>query len=166
MAEPVIPDNWTWAAKPLAPCDVVIVDVDGVIADGWHRQDYLRNGRRDWRGFFAAAIDDTPIEGAAELLGAFSPDVGVVLLTARPHTLFDITLAWLREHGFRWDLLIMRHRSDGGLSSAEFKLRSVHELLTHDFAPQLALDDDRSNVEMFRRAQVPALYVHSGYYDE
>lgn len=159
------PGNWTWATDVLRSGPIVVVDVDGVIADGWHRQHYLRGGQSDWHGFFAAAADDTPIAGAAEMLRVMSPDVGVVLLTARPHTLYEITLDWIRTHRFRWDALIMRARSDGGLSSPDFKKRSLHELRDHGYEPLLALDDDQRNIDMFRDEAVPALYVHSGYYE-
>jgi hypothetical protein len=29
----------------------------------------------------------------------------------------------------------------------------------------LALEDDPRNVEMFRKAGVPTIYIHSGYYE-
>lgn len=143
----------------------MLVDVDGVIADGWHRQHFLQNGQRDWKNFFANAGDDAPIDGSVALTQQFDPAVSVVLLTARPHDLHDITVDWVAEHGHRWDLLIMRDRSDGRLSSPKFKQRSVHELQARGFAPQLALDDDQRNIDMFRAEGLPALYLHSGYYE-
>jgi hypothetical protein len=59
----------------------------------------------------------------------------------------------------------MRHRNDGGLSSPQFKQRSVHELRERGFEPQLAIDDDQRNIAMFRSETVPSLYLHSGYYE-
>ena len=35
----------------------------------------------------------------------------------------------------------------------------------HGFDLQLAIEDDRRNVEMFRKEGVPCIYFHSGYYD-
>ena len=143
----------------------MLVDVDGVIADGWHRQHFLQNGQRDWKNFFANAFGDTPIDGSVALTRQFDADTTVVLLTARPHNLHTITVDWVREHGHRWDLLIMRHRSDGGLSSPKFKQRSVTELRERGFDPQLAIDDDQRNIDMFRGEAIPSLYLHSGYYE-
>jgi len=99
------------------------------------------------------------------MLDVFDEQLCLVLLTARPHNLHGVTLSWLQAHRFRWDLLIMRERSDGGLSSPEFKRRSVHELRERDFDLRLALDDDRRNIEMFKDENISALYVHSGYYE-
>ena len=160
-----VPDNWTWAADPIAPGPSVLVDVDGVIADGWHRQHFLQQDKPDWKNFFANAFGDTPIDGSAALTQSFDPTTAVILLTARPHNLHDITLDWITEHDYRWDALIMRARSDGGLSSPEFKRRSVHELRDRGFTPQLAIDDDRRNIDMFRAEAIPSLYLHSGYYE-
>ena len=159
------PENWTWAAEPIAAGPCVLVDVDGVIADGWHRQHFLQNGQKDWKSFFAHAFGDTPIDGSVALTQQFDSDTVVVLLTARPHNLHTITVDWAREHGHRWDLLIMRHHSDGGLSSPSFKQRSVHQLRERGFEPQLAIDDDQRNVDMFRGETIPSLYLHSGYYE-
>ena len=159
------PENWTWSdgVVPAGPC--VLVDVDGVIADGWHRQHFLQNGQKDWKNFFANAFADTPIDGSIALTKNFDPGTIVVLLTARPHNMHTMTLKWLADHGHRWDLLIMRHRSDGGLSSPKFKQRSVQELRDRSYEPQLAIDDDQRNVDMFRSEAIPTLYLHSGYYE-
>jgi len=160
-----VPENWTWADSPVPSGPCVLVDVDGVIADGWHRQHFLQNGKRDWKNFFANAFGDSPIPGSVALTQQFDPAVSVVLLTARPYTLHDITVDWITAHGYRWDLLIMRAPSDSGISSPDFKKRSVLELQDCGFAPQLAVDDDQRNIDMFRNAGLPALYLHSGYYE-
>jgi len=160
-----VPDNWTWSDQPVRSDACVLVDVDGVIADGWHRQHFLQNGNRNWKDFFAAADGDTPIDGSHALTHQFDAETAVVLLTARPHNLHSITVDWVRQHGYRWDLLIMRHRSDGGLSSPQFKQRSVRELRDRGFEPRLAIDDDQRNVDMFRGEGIPSLYLHSGYYE-
>lgn len=159
------PENWTWADGPIAAGPCVLVDVDGVIADGWHRQHFLQDGKRDWKNFFANAFADSPIEGSVEMTHDFDEGTAVVFLTARPHNLHEVTVEWIQEHGYRWDVLIMRHRSDGGLSSPKFKRRSVDELIERGFDPQLAIDDDQRNIDMFSDAGLPVRYVHSGYYE-
>ncbi|MEM7096474.1 MAG: hypothetical protein AAF567_25950 [Actinomycetota bacterium] len=159
------PANWTWADGPVEAGPCVLVDVDGVIANGWHRQHFLQNGRRDWKNFFANAGGDSPIEGSVALLDQFSADLVVVLLTARPDNLRATTLGWLGEHGYRWDLLIQRGPGDRRYSSPDFKRRCVGDLRERGFEPQLALDDDQRNVDMFRDEDIETLYIHSGYYE-
>lgn len=159
------PPNWTWQSQPVAPGPAVLVDVDGVIANGWHRQHHLQGAKKDWKSFFAEADLDDPIEGSVELLTQFAHGLTIVLLTSRPDYLRQITIDWVRRHDYRWEVLVMRGHRDGALSSPEFKRRSLDELRGHGFVPQLALDDDRRNIDMFRDEGVPSLYIHSGYYE-
>jgi hypothetical protein len=58
----------------------------------------------------------------------------------------------------------MRSAGDRDWAS-EYKRRVVGDLRTAGYEPQLAVEDDRRNVDMFHRAGIPCLYVHSGYYD-
>ena len=157
------PENWTWADGPVEPGPCAVIDVDGVLADGWHRQRFLQNGKKDWKNFFANAYQDTPIEGSIELLESLAPTV--VLLTSRPDNLRSVTLEWLAKHGYRWELLVMRGPQDRRYSSPDFKRRSLEAIQGYGFEPLFAMDDDQRNIDMFRSTGLPALYVHSGYYE-
>jgi hypothetical protein len=87
-----------------------------------------------------------------------------VLLTGRPVRTREATLTWLAEHGYRWDLLVMKE--DGDLRRTHLaKREAVTALREAGFPPVLALDDEPGNVEMYRVEGVPCLYIHSGYYD-
>ena len=88
----------------------------------------------------------------------------VILLTARPIRVRRQTMDWLGRHPVRWDLLVMRDEDDW-TSSHTFKRTELRDLQRRGFEIRLAVDDDPRNVEMYRRAEVPALYFHSGYYD-
>ena len=76
----------------------------------------------------------------------------------------DLTLTWLDDHGLRWDLLVMRPTRERA-PAVVFKRDVVDELREQGFVLELALEDDPRNRDMYRRAGVPCLYVHSGYYD-
>jgi hypothetical protein len=92
------------------------------------------------------------------------PSLQVVLLTARPARVQPQTHGWLGRYALRWDLLIMRDFGDYD-SSRSFKQRTVDQLRAYGFDLRLGFEDDRRNVEMFRAAGVPCVYIHSGYYD-
>lgn len=140
-------------------------DIDGVLADASARQHHLTGpGRRDWQAFFRAAGSDVVIEELARLAELIDPVYTLVLLTARPTTILDLTVGWLTEHGVRWDLLVMRPEADYR-SSPDAKRMAVHELRAHGFDLLLAVDDDRRNVDMFHAEGIPCIYIHSGYYD-
>jgi hypothetical protein len=159
-----LPEHWTWRDGPVEPGPGVVVDIDGVLSDASTRQHYIEAPRANWRAFFDACGDDPVIEEVRRLLDLLSPELRILLLTARPHRVHELTEAWLRHYQIRWDLLIMRPWGDYDLSR-DFKQSTVWELRSAGFDLRLAFEDDRRNVEMFRSEGIPCLYVHSGYYD-
>ena len=142
-------------------------DLDGVLANGDHRQHLLQpraGGRKDWKTFFARAGEDAVIEEMARLTLLIDRSLTRVLLTARPTSIEDITLAWLDRFHLAWDLLVMR--PDGEFAPSPVAKRSaVDELRAYGFDVLLAFDDDRRNVDMFHDAGIPCVYIHSGYYE-
>jgi uncharacterized HAD superfamily protein len=158
------PDNWNWRDGPVEPGRAAVVDIDGVLSDAAGRQHYLESPRQDWRAFFDACGEDPVIEEMKVLLDLLDADLRIVLLTARPERLHHLTEAWLRRYQIRWDVLIMRGWGDYEMSR-DSKQATVGELRHYGFDLQLAFEDDRRNVEMFRREGVPCVYFHSGYYD-
>lgn len=158
------PDNWNWRDGPVEAGPAAVVDIDGVLSDAAGRQHYLESPRQDWRAFFDACGEDPVIEEMKVLLDLLDADLRIVLLTARPERLHHLTEAWLRHYQIRWDVLIMRGWGDYEMSR-DFKQATVGELRHFGFELRLAFEDDRRNVEMFRREGVPCVYFHSGYYD-
>jgi hypothetical protein len=148
----------------LEPGPAVVFDVDGVLSDAGTRQHFIERGRRDWHAFFEACGEDPLIEDVARLMDLLDADLQIVLLTGRPLRVQPQTLAWLERYKLRWDLLIMRHVGDYS-AAREFKQDTVYDLRAAGFDLQLAFEDDRRNLEMFRAEGVPCIYIHSGYYD-
>ena len=162
MTENAVPSHWRWRGEPIKGGPAVIVDVDGVISDGSNRQ-HLAQARR-WDEFFAGCPDDPPLEATVALVNSLSSHITVVLLTARPWHLLNDTVAWLKTHQVRWDLLILRP-PNSGVRSRAYKAAEVDNLRQHGFDLLYALEDDPRNVEMYAEANVPCVYIHSGYYD-
>ena len=141
-------------------------DVDGVLSDATHRQHFLEGPGMYWDSFFQACGEDPLIVETARMGQLLDASYRVVLLTARPIRVRPQTLRWLGVHAdaVRWDLLIMRDEDDWG-SSRSYKAGVLRDLQGLGFDVQLALEDDPRNVEMFRKAGVPTIYIHSGYYE-
>ncbi len=156
--------NWCWRDQPLSPGRAIVFDLDGVLSDASRRQHYLDRPFSDWEAFFSACGDDELIDEVARLLEVLEPELGIVLLTARPIRVQPQTLGWLDRYQLRWDLLVMRDFGDYG-ASREFKRRSVSELRRYGFELCLAFEDDIRNYEMFHAEGVPCIYIHSGYYE-
>ena len=138
--------------------------MDGVLSDASQRQHFLDGPLQYWEKFFAACGEDAPIVEALEMARLLDPSVVVILLTARPIRVRRQTMDWLGRHPVRWDLLVMRDEDDW-TSSHTFKRAELRDLQGRGYEIQLAVDDDPRTVVMYRRADVPALYFHSGYYD-
>lgn len=154
-----------WRGEPRRPGRSVLVDVDGVLSDASGRQHFLNNdaGVRDWRGFFGAVGSDPPLHAVPSLLDLLDAELTVILLSARPSWVFELTVDWLHRHRIRWDLLITRGDDDHA-GAADFKRGVLFELRDAGFEIEFALDDDERIVEMYRAEELPSLYVHSGYY--
>jgi len=164
MSTPELPAHWIWRADAVHAGPAVVVDMDGVLSDASGRQHLLEGPMPRWDAFFEACGEDAPIPEALTLLRMLDAKYAVVLLTARPVRVRPQTLDWLGRHPVRWDLLIMRDEDDWS-SSHHFKRVELRELRRAGFVPELAIDDDPRNVEMYRKEGVDALYFHSGYYD-
>lgn len=142
----------------------VIFDVDGVLSDASVRQHFLE-GWGDWDGFFDACGDDPLIADQAALTRMLSEHRTIVLLTSRPDWVQPQTLSWLHDHReqVHWDLLVMRSGRDFA-SASSFKRKACGALHEAGFVIELALDDDPRNIAMYRGANIPAIYIESGYY--
>jgi beta-phosphoglucomutase-like phosphatase (HAD superfamily) len=155
--------RWTWHRGPLSGAAVVF-DLDGVLSDAAARQHYLRGPRPDWESFFSASGEDPLIDEVATLLGLLADDLAIVLLTARPARTGELTVGWLGRHEVRWDLLVMRRDRDYR-PARQFKQEAVRDMRARGLDLKLCVEDDLRNVEMFRAEGLPALYIHSGYYE-
>jgi len=146
---------------------LVIFDLDGVISDASRRQHFLSGERKDFRGFFMAAVDDPPLAAGQALAASVADDHTVAILTARPFYVVDNTRSWLAANDVRHDLLILRPQRGEGVhsASADFKRRELRRLWDAGYEVTVALDDDERIIDMYRSEGVFALYIHSGYYE-
>lgn len=158
------PENWCWRNGPINPGKVVIVDIDGTVADAHVRMAGIENAMDNWLDFMAGSLADPLIEEVARLLDLLNDEVAIVMLSARPISIQDETRAWLEQHKVRWDLLILRATSSIE-KPLNYKRHRTNELRQRNFEPVLSLEDDRRNVDMYREEGVPCLYIHSGIHE-
>ncbi|MHB2023126.1 MAG: phosphatase domain-containing protein, partial [Mycobacteriales bacterium] len=98
-----------WQSWPVA---VVVLDIDGVLADVRHRLRHLDGRRKNWDAFFAAAPADPPLAEGLALATELAANHEVVYLTGRPERCQDDTRSWLRDHGLPPGRLLMRPDTD------------------------------------------------------
>ena len=97
-------------AAPQRP--LAVFDVDGVLADVRHRLHHVERRPKDWPAFFAAAVDDPPLEHGVALARQSAEDCEVVYVTGRPEHCRADTLDWFRRHGLPEGRLSMRRAGD------------------------------------------------------
>ncbi|MER5849685.1 hypothetical protein ABT126_22215 [Streptomyces sp. NPDC002012] len=121
--------------RPLA-----VFDLDGTLADTGHRQHYLEGRRRDWSGFFSAAVDDPPLPEGVRLVLSSAEECEVRYLTGRPERCRRGTVAWLAEQGLPEGRLYMR-RNDDRRPARHTKLE-ILKRLGREREVRMLVDDD------------------------
>ena len=133
--------------RPLA-----VFDVDGVLADVRHRVHHVERRPKDWDAFFAAAVDDPPLEQGLALARASAQDCEVVYVTGRPERCRRDTLDWFRRHGLPEGRLVMR--DPGDRRPARFAKPQLLRRLARGRVVAVVVDDDE---------QVCAAYEAAGW---
>lgn len=143
-------------SAPLPPC--AVVDLDGTVADVRHRLRFLQRRPKDWRRFFAAAVDDPVLpEGRAVVDRLVAEGHEVVWLTGRPERYRTPTLAWLAAHGLPEGPLHMRRNDDR--RPARFTKVAVLQGLSRTRTVAMVVDDDDLVVDAVRAAGFPVLHA-------
>jgi phosphoglycolate phosphatase-like HAD superfamily hydrolase len=92
---------------------IYIFDIDGTLADISHRLHFIQKEPKDWRGFFAACVDDVPIPEIVYLVDQLaSCGNDIVMVTGRSDEVRAQTQMWLAGHEIPCDGLYMRKASD------------------------------------------------------
>lgn len=92
--------------------EIVLCDIDGTLADGTHREHFLHGEKKDWQSYYALLSDDAPIDIICRWIYAEKHERTVILVSGRPDTYQNETIAWLDKHGIGYDYLLMRSGGD------------------------------------------------------
>lgn len=133
---------------------LAVIDIDGVVADVRHRLHHLERRPKDWGGFFAAAVDDTPLYEGVALATDLARRHDVAWLTGRPERLRTTTARWLDDHGLPAGELFLRADVDRRPARL-YKLGVLRRLTARQIAA--FVDDDVEVVEAARQAGYPAI---------
>lgn len=147
-----------------------IFDIDGTLANTEHRLHHIKppqGGKKNWGSFFREAYKDQPYEHVRTIshlvyaLGAFS----VIVLTARPEDRREDTVAWLQEHGIKYDMLLMR---PVGEYKPDFEVkRDLYlEHLKDKYKIICAFEDRLQVAKMWRKEGVPVLLCGDDWLNE
>ncbi len=144
--------------------DIVVVDLDGTLANIDHRLHLIKREKPDWDGFFKACVDDTPNEWCVELINkmADSDNLWVRIVSARSRVVEKETQQWLLKHlspGADWNLEMLRAEGDY-TPDDELKIKWLNESGLKDRI-LFVVDDRQRVVDMWRKEGLVCLQCYA-----
>ena len=143
---------------------VLLVDIDGTVADSTHRNHFLEVEHEsdvNWPAWEREGFKDTPIQQIVELVRAMRAyGYRIVFLTSRNETCCRDTYEWLTAHNIAQFGDLILTRKDGDLRPSPMVKRDhVRKLKEAGANLQLSLEDHSGNVAMFREEGIMTLHV-------
>lgn len=147
--------------------DVVVVDLDGTIADCTHRLHFIQGTNKDWDAFYNACKDDAPIESMVKMVHALNERFyHLVFLTGRSEIARSSTDEWLLENKlWSYDALLMRPLGDyrdDSVVKLELLNNYVNNEMGADKTITFILEDRNTVVKAYREAGYKVLQVAEG----
>ncbi|MEZ5186260.1 MAG: hypothetical protein R2720_10980 [Candidatus Nanopelagicales bacterium] len=136
---------------------VTVFDIDGVLADVRHRLHYLDERPKNWRRFFATAVDDPVLDEGRQALLEAATSARIVYVTGRPNWCRKDTREWLARHGLPAGELHMRPNRDR--RPARFYKAEVIERIAAEYDLAAVVDDDVRVVGHLRALGLPVLHA-------
>jgi uncharacterized HAD superfamily protein len=142
--------------------EILICDIDGVIADCKHRVNkYLVDKTpKDWDGFFDPneVKKDKPIKEVIKLLNNINPEAHVLLLSTRWERLRSVTEDWLEDNSVDYNEMILKP-DERRCRAHEFKREVTQKLLDEGHEIIMAIDDSTDNCKMYYDLGIAALQL-------
>ena len=120
--------------------DSIIVDIDGTLANGEHRQHWLKNKPKNWNAYQAAIHLDTPINPVIDLVNIlYSTGLAILLCSGRQEKERKATEEWMKRHEVKYTELYMRPTEDY-VDDTVIKERMFHRL-KEEYNIKFVIDD-------------------------
>lgn len=142
-------------ALPEPELALIVVDIDGVVADVGHRLHHISSSPRHWEEFFAAAAEDPVLPEGKALVTDIPAGNALCWLTGRPERNRTLTEQWLRHNGMPDAPLLMRADRDHRPARQAKREHLVRLLRTHRIA--LMVDDDPLVIDMLAELGVRSM---------
>jgi uncharacterized HAD superfamily protein len=143
---------------------IIVVDLDGTLANLDHRIGWISSKPKNWRAFNAGIINDTVYTDISWLVSTLrSQNNTIVICTGRSSDVREVTETWLKTHDIQYDAIFMRsfgdHRPDYIV-----KVELLEQIREHYGEPYIWLDDRDQVVNALRENGVRVLQVKPGNY--
>ena len=91
----------------------------------------------------------------------FRSERPLLISTARPEYLRDVTTAWLAKHGLNPEKIYMRPNDQEGVKDYQIKYEHLQDILKNYGQPVVWADDNVGNIQMLRENNVPVIFVNN-----
>lgn len=135
-----------------------IFDLDGTLANIYHRLHYILGKNKDYRIFYKECVNDTPIYKNIKLLQDLKENgIDVIILTGRSEEVKNETIEWLNKNGIKSIKVIMRKQNDYRLDSI------VKPELLDNYLKEYGLNKDIVNIIFEDRESMVNKWRELGY---
>ena len=145
------------------PKKTIIFDVDGTLADIWHRRKFLEQENPDWKSFNEKMGDDTPNTPIVELYKTLwdTGKYSIVITSGRSEKDREITEQWLVWNEIPFENLEMRQDND---NRADYIIKEeiLKKLIAEGRDILFVVDDRQQVVDMWRRNGIHCLQCDTG----
>jgi predicted kinase len=97
---------------PFGEKQIILVDLDGTLCDGSHREHFLQSEKKNWYAYFLEMGNDAPIEFVIQWVKELAKDYTICIVSGRPDTYQNLTISWLDKYAVPYDYLFMRRGND------------------------------------------------------
>ena len=150
---------------------VVVVDVDGTVADPKHRLHFVRpivdpvtgiKPKKNWRAFAAGIKDDEPIWSIINVVRTlWRAGSTIIISTGRADDSRDATAEWLTRYGIVFEKMYMRragdYRDDGIV-----KVELLAAMRADGYDPEVWFDDRQRVCDALRGVGIKVLQCAPG----
>ncbi len=142
---------------------VILVDIDGTIADASKRVHYLKGPKKNWDSFYEACHLDDPIPEVIDLVKNLMSSYRVIFCTGRRESERQKTWQWLKDHEIYITTCKLLMRKEGDYRPDHVcKPELVKEAHIKNEDIAFVLEDRDSMVKYWRDQGVRCLQVANG----
>jgi hypothetical protein len=123
----------------------IVFDIDGTLTSEHYNEDNL------------LTLKENPAMMLVAI--ALQAERPLVISTARPEYLREVTELWLAKHGLLPKQIYMRPNDQEGVPDPEIKLVHLRDIQEKYGQPIVWADDNDANIAMLRQNDVPVIHV-------
>jgi predicted kinase len=141
--------------------NIIWCDLDGTMCNTNHRQHFLKDSKKNWKGFFDAMDKDPLNKWCKAIVNNLRTSNIIVLASGRPDNYKEVTKKWLEDNKVFYDHLFMRALNDSRRDDIVKEIILDFEVLSRG-SVLFAIDDRKQVVDMLRKRGVTVLQCDEG----